>query len=260
MERVLQAFVAEESAPRPTMNYTASVSDFFKSPKWMMNMLLGGVSVLIPFIGQIVLKGWLITGFWGRDDERPETFPDFDFSNFGKYLERGLWPFLVSLVSGLALALIMCVFFIPVAMIASLMGGGHGHDSGCLGAIVGLFMFVFYIVMIVLMMFVLTPLILRASITQDFAQSFNFAFVKRFVSLVWKEILISSLFLVVGGAVLVGLGALALCIGMYFALVLVYFSWVHLQKQLYQLYLSRGGEPVPLSPKLRDYAAPATPA
>ena len=26
------------------MNYTASVSDFFKSPKWMMNLLLAGVS------------------------------------------------------------------------------------------------------------------------------------------------------------------------------------------------------------------------
>ena len=60
--------------------------------------------------------------------------------------------------------------------------------------------------------------------------------------------------------VLVGLGMLALCIGMYFALVVVYFCWLHLHKQLYHLYLSRGGEPVPLSPKLRDYAAPATPA
>ena len=76
------------------MNYTASVGDYFKSPKWMMNTLLGGVCVFIPLIGPIVIKGWLITGFWGRDDERPETFPDFDFNNFGKYLERGLWPFL----------------------------------------------------------------------------------------------------------------------------------------------------------------------
>ena len=44
---------------------------------------------------------------------------------------------------------------------------------------------------------------------------------------------------------------------MYFALVPVYFSWLHLHKQLYRLYLSRGGEPVPESPKLRDLAAPA---
>ena len=92
------------------MNYTASVSDYFKSPKWMMNTLLAGLCVFIPFIGPIVIKGWLITGFWGRDDERCETFPDFDFSNFGKYIERGLWPFLVTLVSGVALGMVLGLF------------------------------------------------------------------------------------------------------------------------------------------------------
>ena len=241
------------------MNYTASVSDFFKSPKWMMNMLLAGVCVFIPFIGQIVIKGWMITGFWGRDDERPETFPDFDFGNFGKYLERGLWPFLVTLVSSLVLGMVFAMFLVPFAMISSVLAGGsHGHENGCLGAIIAIFMFFFYIVMIVAILFLLTPLVLRASITQDFGQSFNFTFVKRFVTLVWKEILLSSLFQIVVSMVLVCLGALALCVGMYFALVPVYFCWMHLQKQLYRLYLSRGGEPVPASPKLRDLPAPAT--
>jgi hypothetical protein len=121
-------------------------------------------------------------------------------------------------------------------------------------------MFVFYVVMIVAIVFLLTPLMLRASITQDFGQSFNFGFVKRFVSLVWKEILLSSLFAIAAGMVLFCIGALALCVGAYFALVPGYFCLVHLQKQLYRLYLSRGGEPIPFSPKLRDFAAPATPA
>ena len=71
------------------MNYMASISDFFKSPKWLMNLLLGGVCCLIPIVGPLVLMGWLITGFWAREDQRPETFPDFDFNQFGKYLERG---------------------------------------------------------------------------------------------------------------------------------------------------------------------------
>jgi len=217
-------------------------------------MLLAGVCVFIPFIGQIVIKGWMITGFWGRDDERAETFPDFDFGNFGKYLERGLWPFLVTLVSSLVLGMVFAVFLVPFAMITSLLGGSHGHENGCIGAFIALFMCLFYIVMIVAILFLLTPLVLRASITQDFGQAFNFPFVKRFVSLVWKEILLSSLFQIVVSMALVGLGALALCVGMYFALVPVYFCWMHLQKQLYRLYLSRGGEPVPASPKMRDLA------
>lgn len=240
------------------MNYTASVTDFFKSPKWMMNMLLGAVCALIPFIGQIVLKGWLITGFWGRDDDRYENFPDFDFNNFGKYLERGLWPFLVTLVSSMALAFVMCFVLVPLWMITALVAGGS-HDHSCVGAFMGLITMFIYFIMIAAALCVLAPLVLRASITQDFGQAFNFTFVKRFLALTWKELLLSSLFCVVAAMVLTGIGFVALCIGLYFATVLIYFSWMHLQKQLYALYLSRGGEPVPLSPKLRDYAPPATP-
>jgi len=241
------------------MNYTASVSDFFKSPKWMMNMLLGGVCVLIPFIGQIVLKGWLITGFWGRADDRYENFPDFDFSNFGKYLERGLWPFLVTLVTSLVLGMAFAFVLLPLGMITSLVSGGS-HDHSCVGAFMALIMMFVYFIMVAAAFCILSPLVLRASITQDFGQAFNFPFVKRFLGLVWKELLISSLFCVVVAAVLAGVGLLALCVGVYFATVLIYFSWMHLQKQLYALYLSRGGEPVPLSPKLHDYAPPATTA
>jgi Protein of unknown function (DUF4013) len=241
------------------MNYLASVTDFFKSPKWMMNTLLAGLCVFIPFIGPIVIKGWLITGFWGRDDERCETFPDFDFNNFGKYLERGLWPFLVTLVSGLVLGMILAVFIVPVVMVITLLipTDNSGATGGCAVALLVVILTVFYITMVMALMVVLTPLTVRASITQDFAQSFNMAFVKRFITLTWKEILLSSLFLVATSLILCSAGALVLCIGMYFATVPVYFCWVHLQKQLYALYLSRGGEPIPLSPTLRDYPPPA---
>jgi Protein of unknown function (DUF4013) len=241
------------------MNYTASVGDYFKSPKWMMNTLLAGVCVFIPLIGPIVIKGWMITGFWGRDDERPETFPDFDFNNFGKYLERGLWPFLVTLVSGLAIAMAACVIIIPITMILTLLApNDHGSASGCAAALLFIVLWVFYVVLVVGMMVVLTPLTIRASLTQEFGSSFNFAFVKKFIALTWKEIILASLFLVVASLVLCGVGAIIFCIGIYFATVPVYFCWVHLQKQLYRLYLSRGGEPIPVSPKLRDEAAPAT--
>ena len=241
------------------MNYAASVSDYFKIPKWMMNTLLAGVCVLIPVIGQIVVKGWMITGFWGRDDDRPETFPDFDFNNFGKYLERGVWPFLVSLVSGLVISMALCVFLVPIViLITAMMPNDHSPGSGCLGFLLFVVLMVFYTAVAVVVMVVITPLTLRAAITQEFASAFNFPFIKRFIALTWKETILASLFLVAASFALLGIGALILCIGMYFATVPIYFCWVHLHKQLYALYLDRGGEPIPLSPKLRDEIAPAT--
>ena len=241
------------------MNYTASVSDYFKSPKWMMNTLLAGVCVFIPLVGPIVIKGWLITGFWGRDDERCETFPDFDFNNFGKYLERGLWPFLVTLVSGLVLGMILAVFIVPIVMLTTLLipTDNGGAAGGCAAAFLVVIMTVFYVIVVMVLMVVLTPLTLRASIIQDFAQSFDFAFVKRFIVLTWKELILSSLFLMATSIILGSIGVLIFCIGVYFATVPVYFCWIHLHKQLYAVYLSRGGEPIPLSPKLRDYPPPA---
>ena len=234
------------------MNYTASVSDFFKSPKWMMNLLLGGVCVLIPFIGPIVVLGWLITGFWARQDQSFETFPTFDFSHFGKYLERGLWPFVVTFVVSLLMVPLMWVVMIP-AMFISGISAGHNKDvGGCLGAFAVVLMMLFILLIVFGMMLLLTPLKLRASLTQDFGKAFDFGFVKQFVALTWKEIVLSTLFVMVTSILFAFLGLIVFCVGVYFASVLTYFSLTHLHKQLYLLYLSRGGEPVPLSPKLND--------
>ena len=238
------------------MDYAASVSDFFKSPKWMMNLLLGGVCVLIPIVGPIVVFGWLITGFWARQDQRFETFPDFDFSHFGKYLERGLWPFLVAFVVGVVVSIVLIplvwLLMIPVMLAGGVSSGGDANLGGCLAVMITILMMLVWAVAIVVMMLVLVPLKIRASLTQDFAKSFDMAFVKRFLTLTWKEIVVSSLFILVASVVLSLLGMLLFCVGMYFAMVLIYFSWTHLNKQLYQLYLSRGGEPIPLSPKLTE--------
>jgi hypothetical protein len=156
--------------------------------------------------------------------------------------------------------MILAVFIVPMAMVMTLIiPTDNGQAGGCAAALLFVIMAIFYIVLVAALMLVLTPLTLRASITQDFAQSFNFPFVKRFIALTWKEIILSSLFLIAASVILCGAGLLVFCIGMYFATVPVYFCWIHLHKQLYALYLSRGGEAIPLSPNLRDYPPP-TPA
>ena len=244
------------------MNYTDSVSDFFKSPNWMMNLLLGGVCVLIPIVGPIVVLGWLITGFWARQDQNFETFPDFDFSHFGKYLERGLWPFLVAFVVSMAVSIVMVpvawILMIPMMVVGGMSSGGHENAAGCFGILALILMMLVWAVMIVGLMLVLVPMKIRASLTQDFAKSFDIGFVKRFVALTWKEMVLSSLFVFATGILFLCLGAIVFCVGVYFASVLTYFSWTHLHKQLYALYLSRGGEPIPLSPKLTE-PLPAVP-
>jgi hypothetical protein len=131
----------------------------------------------------------------------------------------------------------------------------HSSVGGCAEALLVVVFMVFYFVLMVSLFVVLTPLTIRATILQEFGGAFNFAFLKRFIALTWKEIVLASLFLLVASLVLGVVGLIIFCVGAYFATVPIYFCWVHLHKQLYRLYLSRGGEPVPPSPKLRDDVA-----
>jgi hypothetical protein len=243
------------------MNYTASVSDFFKSPKWMMNLLLAGVCGFIPIVGPMVIKGWLVTGFWGRDEGRPETFPEFDFNKFMTYLERGLWPFLVALVGSFAIVIVAAVVIVPIMVGFSFLAPANDSAGGdAVAAIMLAFVVVAYLRDALAMMLLLTPLTVRAALMQDFAPAFSFGFLKRFLALTWKESLLASLFLAFAGLVSAFAGALLLCIGMYFAVGLISFCGEHLHKQLYRLYLSRGGDPVPVSLKLWDGPPPPPPA
>jgi hypothetical protein len=221
-----------------------------------MNTLLAGICVFIPIIGPIVILGWLITGFWGRGDERFETFPEFDFGHFGKYIERGLWPFLVTFVISLIMFPAIFVLMLAGMLTGALSGGDGGHANVWPAAIIWILLLLFYLFMMGATALLVAPFKVRASLTQDFVKSFDLSFAKRFIALTWKETILAWIFMMLASIGLAFLGMLVFCVGMYFALVPVYFCWTHLNKQLYTLYLSRGGEPVPPSPKLRDGPPP----
>jgi hypothetical protein len=240
------------------MNYMASITDFFRSPKWVPNLLLGAVCMLIPIVGPLVLVGWMVGPlFRSRDLVNFDRFPDFDFSNFGKQLERGLWPFLVNLVAGfvmvpviwLAIALPMGLLF---AGTAATQPNEHSEVAGAVvvGGVVLMVILIFAAV--VALTLILKPIMLRAAITQDFGQAFNFRFIKDFIARTWVEQIVSLLFLMFAGITLGIIGMVAFCLGIYLVVPLMTFAQWHLERQLYDLYLARGGEPVPVSPKLND--------
>jgi hypothetical protein len=54
------------------------------------------------------------------------------------------------------------------------------------------------------------------------------------------------LFLAVSSMVVMFLGMMAFCVGMYPAMAIVMLARAHAEYQLYELYLARGGEPIPL--------------
>jgi hypothetical protein len=126
-----------------------------------------------------------------------------------------------------------------------------------IGAIVmiGVMLLVSFVLSI-LMILVTTPLTIRAGLTQEFGASFDFVWVKDFIRKVWLETLIAQLFLSVVAIVLMFLGLLALGFGVFPALAVVMLVQGHLYLQLYQLYLARGGQKIPLKQSIPPVKMP----
>lgn len=239
------------------MNYAAAINDFFKSPRWLMNMLLAGVCAFLPVIGIVFILGWLIEGFWARQEEDFTSFPPFEFSRLERYLKLGLWPTAVLLVVSIVPIPVMWILMLPAALLIPLLEDTQGGALLVFLAFAGLVVFVMLLALALILL--LVPLMLRATLTQNFAKAFDFRFAKQFLRLTWKETLLSMLFLWVAAALLGFAGMLIFCVGVYFVSIITYFAWIHLEKQLYHLYLSRGGEPVPMSEDLTRLALPAVP-
>jgi hypothetical protein len=232
---------------RGTVEYGRMVSYVFENPNWFVNLLLMGVCNLIPVVGPLVLLGYQfeIVESLHRDPQR--RYPHFDFGRFADYLLRGLWPFLVVLVASVVLMpIVLGGTFAVIFGFAMSLGRGGGPASAWLG--VALVVFLVMIAVSLALQLVLLPLQLRAGLAQDFAAAFDFGFFKRFLANTWKECIVGMLFLVAIGLAATVVG-LALCfVGILFTVGVVMLAQAHFHFQVYELYLDRGGEPIPLKP------------
>lgn len=244
------------------MKYLASVTDFFRSPKWVPNLLLGGLCMLIPVVGPMVVAGWhSVAHFARREAVDYDGYPAFNFDKFGKHLEHGVWPFLVHMVASVVLIPVMWVLMVVpialgmVAIIPMAESGAKEPPVWAMGGL-GVLTLAAYVGAFVVFMLLTKPLAIRAVLTQDFAAAFNFKFMKEFTARTWRQQITCGLFTIFASVVLGVIGMLFLCVGIYPAIALVMAMAWHLDRQLYDLYLERGGEPVPVSPKISGLPPP----
>lgn len=226
------------------MRYLESYNYLFKSPNWGMNLLAATVAPLVPVAGQMVLLGYGYEMIETLHRFPKRRYSDFNFNRLVPYLIRGIWPFLVQFLLSLPMLLIyMATYFGFFASLASAKPGSGppAYAWVVLGSgIMAMF------VLSILMHLVSVPLSLRAGLSQDFASAFSWSFFVDFTRRVWLEEVLAGLFLFGTSLILLPAGLLLCFIGVYPAAALVTLAGYHLGHQLYELYLSRGGSPVPL--------------
>lgn len=210
-----------------------------------MHLLIGAGCQFIPIVGPIVLMGYLYGVIEAKHRHGDAQFPDFDLDRLGVYLMRGVWPFLAALVASLPLIILIVPAFVAITFLQVAAQGQTGEPPA---AAIALFISAGLALMLLSFAwhFVTMPIILRAGLSQDFGTAFSLVFVRDFLSRVWKEWVLSVLFFLITAPFVVLAGFLLFCIGFYAAAVVLTFAQSHLQYQLYELYLQRGGTEIPL--------------
>jgi hypothetical protein len=233
------------------IEYMRSYNYIFENPNWAMNVLWGFLCILssavIPILGQLVFMGYQYELIHVLLTNGGRRYPDFDLNRFGDYLGRAIWPFLVGLVLVIPMVIVMYGSLIAVGIAAGVIGAAAGDDVGAVLAIlVGTVGFLLVMAVWLLAIGLVTPMVLRAGLQQDFAAGFDMGWAIDFLKKTWVELILSSLFVGLTGLLLMSVGFFVFCIGAYAGVSLMMFAQSHLWYQLYLIYLGRGGKPIPV--------------
>jgi len=233
------------------MRYFQAYRFLFESPKWMTNLMIGAVCLIVPIVGQMVFQGYFFDIMEDKLRSRKgKGYPDFNFDRLMPYLVRGAWPFLIQYVLQLPLQMVSGGFalYIQFSVLSSMRPatpGGPPRIGDFPWALVLIFVGVVIVLGLVIGL-ITVPLSLRAGLGQDFAKAFNLSFFREFLGKMWVELILVELFLMVTAPFVIAAGLLLCCIGVLPAAALVTFAQYHLWYQLYELYLEKGGTPIPL--------------
>jgi hypothetical protein len=238
---------------RTRIEYFRAYQQAVQSPNWFVNLLWGMLaffsSGVIPLVGPMVWTGYLYECVEVLAATRGRVLPDFDVNRFGEYITRGVWPFFAQLAIWFALALayfLLYVFMVLIALATSAVGEEHIAIVLSLGGMLYAFSVA---AVIVTPMIVLAPLMLRLGLSQDLTIGLNFRWWGDFLRRMWLETVVTTLFVLLTGMILTTLGCALLFIGTYVTWAWVTLANAHLSWQLYDLYLTRGGQSVPLKPR-----------
>jgi hypothetical protein len=225
------------------MHYFESYQFFLRGSKWALNLIFAGLCVLVPIAGPMVLMGWAFQVLLKR---RVQGYgePVFDTNKLGDYLLRGVWPFLVQMLISFVILPIVWVSWFTMIFSTVAAGGPQPGSRFMFVLVPGYFLVILAAVLAINL--ISLPMCLRAALMQDFVPAFNFRWTWDFIKRVWQEMLLSALFLIATAPFVGLLGLLLCCVGYFPAIALVNLAHYHLAFQLYDLYLERGGDAIPM--------------
>jgi hypothetical protein len=116
------------------MDIGKSFGYVFEDQEWITKVLLGGVILLIPIIGQIVVIGYMLKVAQNIAQGNPRPLPAWDWNDFGDHLTRGLYGFVVELVYFVPYIVIVVLFSCVGTLMSAGSRSGAANTVGTLFA------------------------------------------------------------------------------------------------------------------------------
>ncbi len=236
-----------QDAPR-RLTYLPAFRFVFENRDWFSTIVFSSVIGFLPVLGQIAHMGFYYEIVESLHRQPTAPYPKFEFRRFGDYCTRGVWPYVLAMMVGLMIYMFAWVptqltfqftfmFLINNAQVGLIV-------LGIVAPVV-----LFLALLVVLAATTLSaPFLLRAGLTQSFPLIFRFDWCKGYIKRVWVEEILATLFLFMTSLVLVSLGCCVFLYGAYAAGAIITIASANIRWQIYEIYLERGGEPIPLHP------------
>jgi Protein of unknown function (DUF4013) len=237
------------------IQYLDSFRYVFSHPEWLKNLLVFAIFICIPVFNAVLVAGYLYEVVEHRHRRLAGPYPLFEIRQFARYMTRGIWCFFVTNIVSMILLPV-----VEILVQGSTFSSIFALRSGDWGVVV--VAVVVPLVMIGLAMFLLAlqiltlPFFIRAGLSQDFRLTMNVRWIGDYLKAMWVETTLVCLFVFLSSLATMLIGCLLLCFGIFVALALITMVQAHLHCQLYELYLTRGGEPIPLRPLPAEGSVP----
>lgn len=220
--------------------------------KLLIASLLMFIQGFIPLVPGIVVVGWLAVAVRRAAQGQHSPMPplSFDMELLGKLLGYGFKPFLAGVFWALPLVVVFSALYVTSIAVAMAGVGIVDGDPDTAPVIVLGVVVVLSLVGLAAMLLLSMPMqiaVLRVELTENLNEALAFGPILSMTRMLSRELLVGIMLLQITSIFLFFAGMLLFCVGMYPAQVLAYALWHYYRAELYDRYLEKGGEPLPIA-------------
>ena len=236
-----------DPAPPPgeSIRFGDAIKFAFRAEKPWMNILVSTLMAFVPIAGPIAIGGWHAEIMQRLVRRHPTPIPTFEFGDFMHYLTRGVQPFVMRVLVSLP--------FTIVIFIGAMIGGATASFTARRGDPTGIFVVWGIIaglmaVMAPVMAIVTSAVYTRADLVEEFTAAMQPRKLMKYMGATWLGVLGTAIVFGLFSFVIMLVGLLACYVGAFIASMVVQLGQLHLRWQIYERYVARGGEPIPVKP------------